>query len=79
MTTHTEQQAHELDSTDPMAAQREEFHIPPADGGGYAETAYFAGNSLGLQPRRLAARLAEELSTGRASGSRGTARPNGPG
>ncbi|GGK02514.1 kynureninase [Pilimelia anulata] len=40
---------------------RELFHVPPATGGGYPEAAYFAGNSLGLQPRATAGELAEDL------------------
>jgi kynureninase len=30
---------------------RDLFHVPPAAGGTHAEVAYFAGNSLGLQPK----------------------------
>ncbi|MBL7522152.1 kynureninase [Frankia sp. CNm7] len=41
-----------------MPTRRAEFLIPPHDDG---EVAYFAGNSLGLQPRALRARLGEEL------------------
>ncbi|HET8971185.1 MAG TPA: kynureninase [Candidatus Nanopelagicales bacterium] len=54
-------QARELDAADPLPTWREQFHIPPAAGGEHPETAYFAGNSLGLAPRRLAPRLVEEL------------------
>ncbi|MGK5550360.1 kynureninase [Actinomadura kijaniata] len=56
-----EQEARRLDATDPLPTLREEFLIPPAPGGGHGECAYFAGNSLGLQPRATAARVAEEL------------------
>src|SRR5690606_28956522 len=35
--------------------------IPPAPGGRHPQAAYFAGNSLGLQPRTVAERLREEL------------------
>jgi kynureninase len=48
----------ELDRTDPLPTRRSEFHVPPFRDG---EVAYFAGNSLGLQPRRLRARLDREL------------------
>ncbi|GAA5014979.1 kynureninase [Kitasatospora paranensis] len=54
-----EEEAHRLDAADP--GHRELFHIPPADGGRYAETAYFAGNSLGLQPRATRDELLADL------------------
>ena len=54
----TEAQARQLDAADPGPARRAEFCIPPYHGG---EAAYFAGNSLGLQPRGLAGRLGEFL------------------
>lgn len=47
------------DAADP--GHRDLFHIPPADGGRYVEAAYFAGNSLGLQPKATAAELQEDL------------------
>jgi kynureninase len=50
-----------LDDADEQPGLRERFHIPPAPGGKYPEAAYFAGNSLGLQPKVTAARLATEL------------------
>ncbi|KAB2386038.1 kynureninase [Actinomadura montaniterrae] len=56
-----EQEALRLDETDPQPSLREEFLIPPAPGGTYSEAAYFAGNSLGLQPKAVAGRLREEL------------------
>ncbi|MEU4245094.1 kynureninase [Actinoplanes sp. NPDC026619] len=37
------------------------FHIPPAEGGDHPEVAYFAGNSLGLQPRATRTELLEDL------------------
>jgi kynureninase len=43
-----EQEALRLDDEDP--GHRELFHVPAATGGPYAEVAYLAGNSLGLQP-----------------------------
>lgn len=48
-----------LDQADP--GHRELFHVPPATGGRYAEVAYFAGNSLGLQPRATRPELQEDL------------------
>jgi kynureninase len=44
-----EDEARRLDAADP--GHRDLFHVPPADGGAHTEVAYFAGNSLGLQPR----------------------------
>ncbi|HEY8480715.1 MAG TPA: kynureninase [Spirillospora sp.] len=55
-----EDEARRLDASDPPPA-REEFLIPPAPGGRHPQAAYFAGNSLGLQPRTVAERLREEL------------------
>lgn len=56
-----EEEARHLDETDPLPTLRDDFCIPPAPGGRYDDAAYFAGNSLGLQPRAAAARLLEEL------------------
>jgi kynureninase len=56
-----EDEARRLDETDPLPTLRGEFLVPPAPGGRYEEAAYFAGNSLGLQPRSVAGRLREEL------------------
>lgn len=53
-----EARAKALDADDPLPARRDEFCVPPFDGG---EAAYFAGNSLGLQPRGLRGRLGEFL------------------
>ena len=44
----SEADAFERDAADP--GHRELFHVPPYDGA-YPELAYFAGNSLGLQPK----------------------------
>ncbi|HEY4091977.1 MAG TPA: kynureninase [Luteibacter sp.] len=46
------------DAADPLRRFRDEFHIPPHDGG---ETRYFCGNSLGLQPKGVRAALEAEL------------------
>ncbi len=53
-----EQQARELDAADPLPARRAEFCVPPH---GPDEAAYLAGNSLGLQPKALRARIGAEL------------------
>src|SRR5690606_28618093 len=55
----TESAARRRDEEDP--GHRALFHIPPAVGGKYPETAYLAGNSLGLQPRATRAELLAEL------------------
>jgi kynureninase len=56
-----EQDAIQRDEADP--GHREWFHVPPADGGGYTEAAYLAGNSLGLQPVAARADLLADLDT----------------
>ena len=48
-----------LDRGDPLARFRDEFHIPR--GGNDDEEIYFAGNSLGLLPKRTAKYVDEEL------------------
>ena len=48
--------AAQLDAADPLAAFRQEFHLPPGPDG--QPCAYFCGNSLGLMPK--AARAAVE-------------------
>lgn len=55
----TEADALERDLADP--GHRDLFHVPPAEGGRYAETAYLAGNSLGLQPRATRGDLLDDL------------------
>jgi kynureninase len=57
--TFTEDDARKRDAAEP--GHRDLFHIPPADGGRYAEVAYLAGNSLGLQPKATRAGLLEDL------------------
>jgi kynureninase len=57
--TASEAEAHQLDEA--LPGHRELFHIPPADGGRYTETAYLAGNSLGLQPKATLAELTQDL------------------
>ncbi|HVT44037.1 MAG TPA: kynureninase [Thermoanaerobaculia bacterium] len=50
----------ELDRADPLASFRDEFHIPGRSDG--KDEIYLAGNSLGLQPKRTAAHIEQELS-----------------
>ncbi len=57
--TSTENEAHRRDGADP--GHRHLFHVPPADGGRYPESAYLAGNSLGLQPRATRTELLADL------------------
>ena len=57
--TIAEREALQRDIDDP--GQRELFHVPPAAGGSHPEVAYFAGNSLGLQPKATRDELLAEL------------------
>ena len=54
----SEAHARALDAADPLGGFRDEFHIPPHEGG---DQRYFCGNSLGLQPRAVRGALLEEL------------------
>jgi len=54
-----ERQARELDGRDPLRAYRERFHLPPGPGG--EPLVYFAGNSLGLEPKAVSGLVEEEL------------------
>jgi kynureninase len=58
-----EAKARRRDAVDP--GHRHLFHVPGAEGGGFPEVAYFAGNSLGLQPRATEGDLLAELETWR--------------
>jgi kynureninase len=49
----------ELDGTDSLASYRERFHLPRDTGG--EPKIYFAGNSLGLQPKSVEERIRHEL------------------
>ena len=51
--------ARDMDAKDPLRSLRDEFHIPPGPDG--RPSRYFAGNSLGLQPRGVRAYLEEEM------------------
>ena len=50
--------ARALDAADPLRDFRNEFHFPQHEG---KPVVYFAGNSLGLQPKAAAAALTQEL------------------
>jgi kynureninase len=54
----SEQDARERDAADALPTLRDRFMVPPHGAG---ETAYLAGNSLGLQPKALRAWLGQEL------------------
>jgi len=51
--------AHELDRADPLARFRDHFHVPRRED--RDEEIYFAGNSLGLMPKRTPAYVEAEL------------------
>ena len=53
------ERARALDADDPLASFRERFWIPKHTDG--TDQLYFCGNSLGLQPRALAAEMQQEL------------------
>jgi len=61
--------ARNLDSKDPLAAYRSEFHIPLTPEG--ERSIYLCGNSLGLQPKRTEAALLQELKDWRQLGVEG--------
>jgi kynureninase len=50
--------ARKLDLKDPLKSFRKKFHIPKVKG---KEAIYFAGNSLGLQPRTAVAIISQEM------------------
>ncbi len=53
-------EARQFDQADPLACFRTQFHLPRGPKGGPAH--YLVGNSLGLQPKRTASYIGEELS-----------------
>jgi kynureninase len=61
MDPHEEDRALARDAADPVPTLRGEFHVPPSAAGRFHEVAYFAGNSLGLQPRASRAAVLTEL------------------
>lgn len=64
-----EADARERDARDPLAGERDHFHLPTDASG--APLAYFTGNSLGLQPRSTRAMLERELDDWAALGVEG--------
>jgi kynureninase len=54
---NSEDDARDKDAADELPTLRDRFHVPPYGDG---EAAYFAGNSLGLQPKVLRARLEQD-------------------
>jgi len=58
-----------LDSQDPLASFRDRFWIPKHSDG--TDQLYFCGNSLGLQPRALAAEMEKELESWKKYGVEG--------
>ncbi|HEX8496243.1 MAG TPA: kynureninase [Actinomycetales bacterium] len=73
-----EQQAIQLDGSDALPTLRASFHVPADPSGRYAEAAYFAGNSLGLQPRATSGRVAQELADWAALGVEGHVKAERP-
>jgi len=63
------ERARRLDADDRLASFRDRFWIPKRSDG--SDQLYFCGNSLGLQPRALAAEMAEELEAWKALGVAG--------
>ncbi len=51
--------AAELDARDPLAAFRQQFHIPPGPDG--SPSVYLCGHSLGLEPKSARAYIEQEL------------------
>ena len=62
------QYAQSLDADDPLASFRDRFWIPETEG---KQQIYLVGNSLGLQPKNVAALVTEELEKWQALGVRG--------
>ena len=54
--------AENMDANDPLARFKSQFHFPKHDGN---DVIYFCGNSLGLQPKNVAAAIETELTTWR--------------
>ena len=74
-----EERALDLDRQPDPATRRGDFLIPPAVGGDFPLTAYFAGNSLGLQPRATRAELMADLDAWEEYGVHGHSDADGPG
>jgi kynureninase len=54
--------ARSMDQADPLQSFKQQFHFPEHEG---KPVIYFCGNSLGLQPKTVAASIEEELTTWR--------------
>ena len=54
--------AETMDANDPLARFKSQFHFPKH---GDSDVIYFCGNSLGLQPKNVAAAIETELTTWR--------------
>jgi kynureninase len=54
--------AESMDANDPLARFKSQFHFPKHEGN---DVIYFCGNSLGLQPKNVAAAIETELTTWR--------------
>lgn len=54
--------ARSMDQADPLLSFKQQFHFPEHEG---KPVIYFCGNSLGLQPKTVAASIEEELTTWR--------------
>lgn len=63
------ERAEKADRDDPLARLRDAFYLPSGESG--AEAIYLCGNSLGLQPRKAATLVAEELDDWRRFGVEG--------
>ena len=61
--------AHSMDESDTLKRFRDQFLFPKSAVGD--DILYFAGNSLGLQPKRAREYINEELTRGHATASRG--------
>lgn len=69
MNPHSLQSAVQLDTEDPLRQWRDEFWIPAREDG--TSEVYLVGNSLGLQPKRTASFVQEELEKWQCLGVRG--------
>lgn len=61
--------AQHLDAKDPLASYRDEFYLPKHSDG--SDILYFCGNSLGLQPKKVAAYMQQELEDWKTHGVEG--------
>jgi kynureninase len=55
----TQAEAQKWDADDPLAAYREQFHLPQTEAG--APFLYLCGHSLGLQPKKVAVYVEQDL------------------